>query len=92
MLHLKKRNILKPMKMTWILKNREKLLKNFDSKLTKGESKGKEYDIDLENDIRIFIRSVKVATNNQINNTSQVDTTNNNGNLSSLPTEYPQQT
>ena len=63
-------------------KSRGKLLKDFGLKLTKGDGKGKEYDIDLENDIRIFIRSVKVATNNQINTTSQVDTTNNNSNLS----------
>ena len=63
-------------------KSREKLLKNFGSKLTKEENKGKAYDIDLENDMRIFIRSVKVATNNLVNTTSQVDTTNNNGNLS----------
>ena len=57
-------------------------MKNFGSKLTKEESKDKEYDIDLENDMRIFIRSVKVATNNQVNTPSQVDTTNNNVNLS----------
>ena len=63
-------------------KLREKLLKNFGSKLSKEESKAKEYDIDLENDMRIFIRSVKVATNNQVNAPIQVDSTNNNGNLS----------
>ena len=53
-------------------KSREKLLKDFGSKLTKEESKGKEYDIDLENDMRIFIRSVKVATNNQINTAAKL--------------------
>ena len=57
-------------------------MKNFGSKLTKEESKGKEHDIDLENDMRIFIRSVKVATNSHVNTPSQVDTTNNNVNLS----------
>ena len=64
-------------------KSREKLLKNFVSKLTKEENKGKAYDLDLENDLRVFIRSVKLATNNQVNTMSHVDTTNNNGNLSS---------
>ncbi len=59
-------------------KSREKLVKNFGSKLTKEESKDKEYDIDLENDMRIFIRSVRVATNNQVITPSQVETTNNN--------------
>ena len=73
-------------------KSREKLLKNFGLKSTKEESKGKRYDIDLENDMRIFIRSVKVATNNQINTTSQVDTTNNNGNLSFSSDGLSQQT
>ncbi len=63
-------------------KSREKLLKNFGSKLTKEESKEKDHDIDLENDMRVFIRSVKVATNNQVNTLSQFDTLNNNGNLS----------
>ena len=63
-------------------KSREKLVKNFGSKLTKEESKDKEHEIDLENDMRIFIRSVKVATNNQVNTPSQVDTTNNNINFS----------
>ncbi len=63
-------------------KLREKLLKNFGSKLGKEESKEKEYEIDLENDMRIFIRSVKVATNNQVNSPTLVDSTNNNVNLS----------
>ena len=63
-------------------KSREKLLKNFGSKLNKEENKGKAYDIDLEDDMRIFIRSVKVATNNQVITTSQVETTNSNSNLS----------
>ena len=63
-------------------KSRGKLLKDFGLKLTKGESKGKEYDIDLENDMRILIRSVKVATNNHINTAVHTDATNNNGNLS----------
>ena len=63
-------------------KSREKLLKDFGLKSTKEESKRKQDDIDLENDMRVFIRSVKLATNNQINTTGQADTTNNNGNLS----------
>ena len=63
-------------------KTREKLLKNFGSKLTKEENKRKAFDIDLEDDMRIFIRSVKVATNNQQITTSQVDTANSNSNLS----------
>ena len=63
-------------------KSRETLVKNLGSKLTKEESKDKEYDIDRENDMRIFIRSVKVAANNQVNTPSQVETTNNNINLS----------
>ena len=63
-------------------KPRDKLLKNLGSKLTIEESKGKEDNLDLENDMRIFIRSVQVATNNQVSATNQVDTTNNNGNLS----------
>ena len=62
-------------------KSREKLLKNFGSKLNKEENKGKAYDIDLEDDMRIFIRSVKVATNSHVNTPNQVDTTNNNVNL-----------
>ena len=57
-------------------------MKNFGAKLTKEKSKEKEYDIDLENDVRFFIRSVKVAINNQVNTPSQVDTTNNNVNSS----------
>ena len=62
-------------------KSREKLSKNFGSKLIKEESKGKEHEIDLEDNMRIFVRSVKVTLNNQVNTASQVDTPNNNGNL-----------